>query len=218
VTVSSSRESSITSALERLRKDYPDSKINGYTCDLSTPSIEANIENLFSQAGKVDHIVITAGDGLATMPLQEITLEKIQRAGQVRFIGPLLIAKVGSRYLTPGLESSIILTTGSIAESPRPDWSVIASYASGLHGMTRNLALDLKPVRVNLVSPGPVDTEMWKDVPAAEKENLFKAMAAKTLTGRVGRPEDVAESYIYLMKDSNITGSVVASDSGVKLI
>jgi len=56
--------------------------------------------------------VFTAGDRLATVPLQEATLEKIYAAGQVRFFAPLLVAKVGSRYLNPGPQSSIVLTTG----------------------------------------------------------------------------------------------------------
>jgi NAD(P)-dependent dehydrogenase (short-subunit alcohol dehydrogenase family) len=56
--------------------------------------------------------------------------------------------------------SSIMLTTGTLTERPIPNLSVVASYAAGLHGMTRNLALDLKPTRVNLVSLGMVDTDL----------------------------------------------------------
>lgn len=165
----------------------------------------------------MDHIVFTAGDKLATVSIHESTLKTIQAAGQVRFFAPLLVAKVGSKYLSPGPESSIVLTTGSVAELPLPNWSVVASYAAGLHGMTRNLALDLKPIRVNLVSPGVIDTELWKDMSAEAKEVLFKRMAEKHPTGRVGKPEEVAEAYLWLMKDTNVTGFVASSDSGIKL-
>ena len=156
------------------------------------PSLEADIEALFQSTckdGKVDHIVVTAGDALATTSIHESTLESIQRAGQVRFFAPLLIAKVGIKFLNPGPSSSIILTSGTVAERPIPNWSVVASYAAGLHGMTRNLALDLAPVRVNLVSPGAVDTELWKDMSEDRKAAMFKGIAAKVPTGHVGKSE-----------------------------
>ena len=107
----------------------------------------------------------------------------------MRFIAPLLVAKIGSRYLSPGPGSSIILTTGSVSEKPIPGWSVVASYAAGLHGMVRNLALDLKPVRVNLVSPGAVDTELWKEMKEGDKKNMFKEIAGRVPTGHVGKRE-----------------------------
>jgi len=218
VTVSSSRETSIQSALSRLTKSYPDSKPRGFTCDLSTDDCEQNIEKLFEQTGKVDHIVFTAGDSLAITPLQNATLESMKKAGQVRFFATLLVAKVGSKYLSPGPESSITLTTGTVSFKPNPNWSVVAGFASGLHGMTRNLALDLKPVRVNLVSPGAVDTELWKSFSEEAKAAFMKSVKEKVPTGQVGKVEDVAECYLWLMKDKNVTGVVVQSDSGHLLV
>lgn len=217
VTVSSSRQSSIDSTLSRLQASYPEGKVSGHVCDLSKETLEQDIEALFEKTGKVDHIVLTAGDRLAMIPLQEATLEKIKAAGQVRFYAPLLVAKVGSRYLSPGPASSITFTTGSVAERPIANWSVIASYASGLHGMVRNLALDLKPVRVNLVSPGAVDTELWKDIPAEAKDAMYESFKKASLTGEIGRPEDVAEMYLWFMKDANVTGTVASSESGARL-
>jgi len=218
VTISSSSTSRVESAVARLKKSYPDATVNGYSCDLSQKSLEQDIEKLFSQTGKVDHIIVTAGDKLATVPISEVTYEFILAAGQVRFFAPLLVAKVGVKYLNPGPESSIIFTTGSVADHPMPNWSVVASYASGMHGMTRNLALDLKPVRVNLVSPGAIQTELWDTFGEKERSAMFKGIAEKVPTGHVGKPEEVAEAYLWLMKDSNVTGFVACSDSGSKLV
>jgi len=166
----------------------------------------------------VDHIVFTAGDKLITQPLQDATYETIIKAGQVRFFAPLLVAKVGSKYLNKSPESSIVLTTGSVAERPIDDWSIVASYASGLHGMTRNLALDLKPIRVNLVSPGFVDTELWNGLDKGVREKLMREQGDKLPTGKVGQPEEVAEAYLWLMKDTNVTGIVATSGGGGHLV
>jgi len=218
VTISSSDINRVESKVEALRKSYPLGDIKGYACDLSNPTLEADIEALFQKTGKLDHIVFTAGDQKLGMPLQEATLESIQGAGQIRFFAPLLVAKVGSRYLSPGPQSSITFTSGTVGEKPNPDWVMMASYAAGVSGMMRNLALDLKPIRVNLVSPGALDTELWRGYSSGDKEQFFKAISEKCLTGKVGKPEDVAEAYLWLMKDSNASGVVATSDGGLKLV
>ncbi|KAF8880092.1 hypothetical protein CPB84DRAFT_1851931 [Gymnopilus junonius] len=149
VTVSSQRQSSIDSALARLQASYPNApKPRGFTADLSSPAVEQNLEKLFEQVGKVDHIVYTAGDKLAITPIQDITYEKIIAAGQVRSFAAMLAVKVGCRYLTnpKSVECSIVLTAGVVADKPRENWSAVATFSAGLLGMTRNLALDLKPV------------------------------------------------------------------------
>ncbi|TVY13219.1 Short-chain dehydrogenase/reductase ATR9 [Lachnellula arida] len=218
VTISSSSSSKIEASLASLKNSYPSATVAGYPCDLSKPTVEADLEALFKQVGNVDHIVVTAGDKLYVAPLHEITYEGIVSAGQVRFVAPVLIAKVGSKYLNKGPESSIVLSTGAVSQRPTPNWSIVASYAAGLHGLTRNLALDLKPIRVNLVSPGAVDTELWKDFSEEEKAGFFKEIAAKLPTGHVAKPEEVAESYLWLMKDSNATGVIADSNGGSLLV
>ena len=164
VIISSSNETKIKASIDNLLKTYPSAKdrVSGYPCDLSSPSLESNIEKLLSQCGgKLDHIVFTAGGKLAIQKIEDATLEGIQKAAMIRFNAPLLLAKHARKHLNAGPAASITLTTGAVSERPHKDWSVIASYGSGtsqilsglnkrinrivegLHGMTRNLALDL---------------------------------------------------------------------------
>ena len=80
VVISSSQESRVKDAVSRLQKAYPSvsSKIEGHICNLGDEStLESNVEELFKKAGKLDHIVYTAGDKLATIPLEEATLAKM---------------------------------------------------------------------------------------------------------------------------------------------
>ena len=220
VIISSSSESRISSAVGRLQSAYPSraAAVRGYACDLGDAStIDANVSRLFEAVGTVDHIVYTAGDALATIPLKEVTAEKVQKAGVVRFVGVMLVAKQALTHLSPGPKSSFTLTTGSSAEKPAPGWSVPVSYGGGLISMARGLALDMKPIRVNIVSPGAVDTELWKMSEEA-KQKLFASMSSRMATGRVGRVEDVAEAYIYAMKDENLTGSLISSNGGALLM
>ncbi|KAL9576343.1 MAG: hypothetical protein Q9203_007761, partial [Teloschistes exilis] len=223
VIISSSRESRVSSVIDRLTESHPSARgrISGYPCDLASPAtVDENIEGLLEKTGpeKLDHIIITAGDGLATVPLAEVTVETIQTAGMVRFVAPLLFAKHAPAYLSPGPTSSITLTTGSVSEKPLPGWTIPASYAGGMHSMMRSLALDLRPLRVNLVSPGFVGTEMWEWMEGGEYEALEEEQRKRTTTGEVGRAEDVAEAYLYCMRDRNLSGSVISTNGGALLM
>ena len=221
IILSSSQESRVNSSIEKLLKTYPSAKdrVSGHACNLGVPTMEENIKQLFEQSGKVDHVVYTAGDALSTTKIQEATLENIQQAGMVRFFAPLLVAKYASKYLSAGPASSLTLTTGSVSQKPIPGWSITASYASGMHGMMRNLAVDLAPVRVNLISPGVVETPLWDHQMTKEQFEGFKVeMNKKQATGQCGQPEDVAEAYLFVMKDRNCTGSVVDTNGGVLLM
>lgn len=116
--------------------------------------------------------------------------------------------------MNPGPKSAIILTTGAVSERPISNWTVVCSYATGLQGMTRNMALDLQPLRVNLVSPGAVDTELWAGMSDEQKKAMFEELEKKTPVGKVGTVEDVTEAFLYLMRDHNITGAMISTSGG----
>jgi NAD(P)-dependent dehydrogenase (short-subunit alcohol dehydrogenase family) len=160
VAIASSSPERVSSAVDRLKSTYPSKSANmhGLTADLSKPdTLERELETVLSTSaarlgstGKLDHIIYTAGDALATIPLSDMSYENVVQAGQLRFFAPLLLAKFLDKYLEKSPESSYTITTGSISEKPMPNWTVVAGYAAGLHAMVRNLALDLKPIRVSL--------------------------------------------------------------------
>jgi NAD(P)-dependent dehydrogenase (short-subunit alcohol dehydrogenase family) len=221
VIISSSSQSRISSKVAQLQAAYPSraSVIQGHVCDLGDiNTIDANVAQLFETVGMIDHIVFTAGDsGGAITPLKDITGASFQKMGTVRFVGPMVVAKQALTHLSPGPRSSFTFTTGSSAEKAPLGWAIPVSYGGGLISMARGLAVDMKPIRVNIVSPGAVDTEIWK-MDEKVKKKFFEGIAAKLPTGRIGRVEDVAEAYLYVMKDENLTGSLISSNGGGLLI
>lgn len=222
LTLASSSMKRVEQAVEKLKRAYPASstEISGHTCDLADePNLDTNVRNLFSQIGIIDHIIFTAGDAPLLETFAETDFATIKQAGMVRFFAPLLVARYGLTNLSPGPASSITLTTGVSGEKPLPDWTVTSSYLSGLQGMMRGLALDLKPIRVNLVSLGGVDTEMWNVLKSsAARNSLIRELAALTTTGQVGTVENVVEAYLYCMKDHNLTGSLISTNGGRLLL
>ncbi|EYE91745.1 oxidoreductase, short chain dehydrogenase/reductase family [Aspergillus ruber CBS 135680] len=212
VHIASSNVSRVSESIDSLKQLFPDAHVTGHVCDLGGQDVEKRLEKLLTTVRPLDHLVFTAGDNISIKSLKDIDLDTIHRAGHVRFFVPLLLGKLAPRFLRPGFRSSFTLTTGSLSEKPLPNWSLVAGYATGLHGMTRSMALDLKPLRVNLVSLGAVETPLWgpKGVPTGAERS--------TTLGKVGTIDEVAEAYVYFMKDTNATGSVISTNGGALLL
>ena len=123
-----------------------------------------------------------------------------------------MAAKYGSGSIRPG--GSIVFTSGIAGQRPRAGWAFGASICSAMEGLTRALAVELAPIRVNIVSPGVVKTPLWAAMPEADREALYRQMAEKLLVGHVGEPEEIAEAYLYLMRQTYGTGQVIVVDGG----
>ena len=215
VYITSSDEKRVQAAVAKLQEAYPSKKdnIKGYACDLGSEDLENNFIELFKKVGDVEHVTWSAADKLAVMPIQDMSLSKIRKAGQLRYFAPLLLAK----YLPKSTESFTI-TSAVVAWLPREDWAIVSGYAAAMQGMARNLALDLAPLRVNCVGLGLVDTELWKDMSDEARQQMYVATAKTVLTGRVGKVSDVVEGYLAFMKDENVTGALYETDGGRALL
>ncbi|KAI0472608.1 putative short chain dehydrogenase/ reductase [Xylariaceae sp. FL0804] len=215
VHIASSSAAKVKDAVERLRASPGGGDVSGHTIDLMGESPEAELEELLKSAtasGPLDHIVYTAGRA-AGKPIAEIDLATAVEMARMPLFVPLLVAKLGPAYLKEGYASSMIFTSGQVVEKPMPGYSVLASLVAGSHAMVRGLAIDLAPRRVNLVAPGPTETELWGESAAF----MRKMVSEQSPLGKPGAPEDVAEAYIYLMKNQDATGSIVSTNGGIVL-
>lgn len=228
VIVASSRQESVDKTLSRLQESYPSltGNVFGHTIDLRSDDAESSIISLLDFAtnnGKdvLDHIVSTAGDSVAIKPLSAFEgAGSLSDAQRVRVVAPILIAKhAPGKYLKQSSRSSITLTGGVNAHRPGQNWFISASGGAALQGLVRSLAVDLRPIRVNLVEPGAVDTEIFsKNFQGGEQLDKLRAEFAKqTLTGEMGRPEDVSEAYLYFMRDAFATGQCNLTEGGLLL-
>jgi NAD(P)-dependent dehydrogenase (short-subunit alcohol dehydrogenase family) len=216
VSIASSNPERVVNAVAKLKSTSPNAEISGYTCDLNHDDVEARLEKLLTDitsdtGSKLDHIVFTAGI-INVKPISDFTIDYLRNVNLLGFSTPLLIAKLAPRFLHESYKSSITFTSGQVAEKPVGGYTVGSAIGAAVFGMTRNLALDLAPLRVNVVSPGPTDTELWgsEEMRAQARE----VMKSRALLGKAGTAEEVGEAYIYLMKDSNATGSIVSSNGG----
>jgi NAD(P)-dependent dehydrogenase (short-subunit alcohol dehydrogenase family) len=91
---------------------------------------------------------------------------------------------------------------------------VAAGVCGAIESLTLALAVELAPIRVNAVCPGMVRTGLWTPVAGPDPRPLYDATGASLPVGRVGEPDDIAATYLYLMGEAFSTGSVVVVDGG----
>jgi NAD(P)-dependent dehydrogenase (short-subunit alcohol dehydrogenase family) len=207
--VVSRRAESVAAALATLG-----GSAEGITADLSS---EAAIADLFTRIGAFDHLAYTAGEALMLSPLAEMDMGVARQFMETRFWGAMTAAKYAVPMIRPG--GSITFTSGLAGDRPPgAGWSLGASICAAMDGLTRALALELAPLRVNLVSPGFVRTPLWRDIEEEAREALFASAGAKLLTGRVGESQEIAEAYLFLMQSGFTTGHKLVLDGGGQLV
>jgi NAD(P)-dependent dehydrogenase (short-subunit alcohol dehydrogenase family) len=95
--------------------------------------------------------------------------------------------------------------------------SLLGAANAAVESLGRNLASELAPIRVNVISPGIVDTDYWAHLDPGQRGAMLREAAGKLPTGRVGTADDIATIVIALMTSRNITGAVVDVDGGMLL-
>ena len=178
---------------------------------------EAAVEAFFAANGAFDHIAFTAGDwgGPRRGPLAETDLSAAERLFRVRFWGAVAVAKHGAKVLPPG--GSLTLTDGMIAHRPTKGSAISTAMAGAVEHLTRGLAVELAPVRVNCVCPGLIRTGVWDRIPEERREAQFTEMTKRQLVARIGEAGEAAAAYLYLMKGGYTTGQVLYVEGGSAL-
>jgi NAD(P)-dependent dehydrogenase (short-subunit alcohol dehydrogenase family) len=203
--------SSSQEKVDRAKRRLPASAQGG-TVDLTS---EESIKSFFSKVGEFDHLVYTAGEPLLSEPLEMLSLERAQKFFGVRFWGSLLAVKYGAPQIRRG--GSIVLSSGMASRRSRKGWSAVSSVCGAVESLTRALSVELAPLRVNVVCPGLVRTELWDGLPAEAREAMYKRAEQNLLVGHPGEPGELAEAYLYLMKAGFSTGQVVVVDGGASV-
>ncbi|MEJ0024798.1 MAG: SDR family oxidoreductase [Rhizomicrobium sp.] len=179
-------------------------------------SEEANIAAFFKDHTGFDHIAFTAGDtdGLSPGMLGDLDLKLAAQRFNTRFWGVVAVAKHGAIHLPPG--GSFTLTNGMLAHRPLKGMPIVTASAMAAEGLTRGLALDLAPVRVNCVCPGLIETELFDRFGAGRREMLM-ALSQRQLIQRPGTPAEAAEAYLTCMRNTFMTGQVLKIEGGIAI-
>jgi NAD(P)-dependent dehydrogenase (short-subunit alcohol dehydrogenase family) len=177
---------------------------------------EEEVAHALAEVRSFDHLVLTAGTGPYSKEISSIDLQAARASIESKLVASICLAKHSCGKLRAG--GSITFTSGAIKDRPGPGDSVIAAVAGSLGYLVRALALEMAPTRVNVVSPGVVDTPMWDDFMGDGKIALFEQVAGQLPVRHIGSAAELAQAYIYLMENGFTTGATLDVDGGQSLV
>jgi NAD(P)-dependent dehydrogenase (short-subunit alcohol dehydrogenase family) len=179
---------------------------------------EASVAAFFERVGPLDHLVYTAGDWgswRAPRTMADLDLKDAGAVFAVRFWGAVTAVKYASRAIARN--GSITLTDGLVAHRPRKGAALSTAMAGSIEHLAQGLAVDLAPVRVNVVCPGLIMTDVWNSIPVENRQAQLMSMTEKQPLARPGDPTETSEAYLYLMRGGFTTGQVLIVDGGRSL-
>jgi NAD(P)-dependent dehydrogenase (short-subunit alcohol dehydrogenase family) len=170
---------------------------------------DESVTKLFQACGPVDHVVVTAAQ-LRTGPFKTVSMDDVHATMEGKFWGAWRCAR--SAAIREG--GSLTLVSGFLSVRPQPASAIVSSTNGALESLTRSLALELAPTRVNCVSPGLIDTPIRAAMPEAARKDMLAKAAAALPVKRVGLGEDIAMQILAFMLNGFATGSIVYLDGG----
>jgi NAD(P)-dependent dehydrogenase (short-subunit alcohol dehydrogenase family) len=205
VTVAGRDQGRLAAALDQLGE-----RAGGVALDVGD---EGAVRDLFASFDHIDHVAMLAGtraDGeLATIDTSAI-------AGPVdsRLWGALYICRYAAPKMTDG---SITICTGAGVDRPRRGGAIVAAAAGAAEILARVAALEVAPIRVNVIRPGIVDTPMLDRMAGDRRDAVIASLTKRTPLGRIAQPDEIAHGILFLMSNTYMTGSTLTIDGGLSL-
>ena len=176
--------------------------------------VKQGFKEIFKISKKIDVVVNNAGildDALVGM----VTKEQIEKTFSINTFGVLYVSQYAARMMSKNKEGSIINISSIIGSNGNEGQVVYGGSKAAVIGITKSLAKELAPsnVRVNAIAPGFIDTDMTRSITESKYQDRMNSIKM----GRIGTPEDIANTAIYLASDlsSYVTGQTIGVDGGM---
>ncbi len=212
VIITASSQESADKAVSQLRERHPNSTVAGISPDLaSLDSVRDAFRETAKLYGCVDILVNNAGISEST-PFMEYTEETFDKVMDLNVKGVFNATRAAAECMTARGQGVILSTSSMVSISGQPSGFAYPASKFAVNGLTVSLARELGPkgIRVNAVAPGITETDMMKAVP----KEVIEPMIEKIPLRRLGRPEDIANAFVFLASEdaSYITGVVLSVD------
>ncbi len=195
----------------RLAAAYHDTGVNAEFVDFTDDS---SIAALAERVGPVDHVV-SAVSARARGRLDQLERVNLLRSFDTKVIGPLMLTKYFAAQINRG--GSFVLFSGFPAFKINVGFLGVAITDGAVDFLTRSLAVELAPLRVNAISPGVIDSGAWDSLGEQAKRDHFENVSRTNLAHRLGTAEDVADAALFAMTNTFLTGVTLKVDGGQHL-
>lgn len=205
VTIASRSEEKLAAAKARLGGN-----VEARRLDVAS---DAGVQAFFSGAPAYDHIVVS-GAAFKFGSVREQNIEDAYAAMNVKFWGAYRVARMAA--VAPG--GSFVFVSGFLSRRPKPNMALVGAINAALETLAQGLALEMAPLRFNVVSPGIIDTPTRAAMPEEARKALLENVAKSLPVKRVGQAEDCASQILLMLRNTFMTGSVVYVDGGGLLV
>jgi len=185
--------------------------IESYTVDLTD---NISVKTLFQQIRTLDYLVVTTPEPQFGHFL-ELDIEQVHQEFERKFWGQYRAVKEAVSVLTAA--GSIVLVNGAYSARPIAGATSLAAVQAGIEGLARGLAIDLCPIRVNVISPGVTTNPTLYDAGDADFQTLSSRPVNSPSPQSLCTPDDIAEWILYLLSNPHMTGNTLFPDGGYTL-
>ncbi|WP_397457473.1 SDR family oxidoreductase [Pseudomonas lurida] len=172
----------------------------------------ASLQCLFESVGRFDHLVYTSGPSVRAKTLVETDLTEAQENFDVKLWGALRAIQRALPYLDE--HASISLTSGQLGRKLASGQFIKTGINAATEALGKQLAKELAPRRVNVISPGVIDTPAYAGLAEEQRLAMFAKAGGALPVGRVGQADEVAAGYVLAMENGFMTGAVIDIDGG----
>ncbi len=169
----------------------------------------------FAKIGPFDHFVLAAGSRRGVGPFASVDIDDVRKGFEEKVFAQFQSAQLALPHLREG--GSLVFVSAISGHAAAPGTAGIGAQNAAVSALVPILAAELKPLRVNGVAPGVIDTPWWDFMPKEQKRTSFTHFAGMIPLGRVGTSEDVAKTIAFLISADYVTGRMILCDGGMIL-
>jgi NAD(P)-dependent dehydrogenase (short-subunit alcohol dehydrogenase family) len=196
---------------DKLAEAYDEPDIEAETVDVLD---DESIAALARRVGRIDHLVSTVS-ARARGNLADLDRADLRLSFDTKVIGPIMLAKHFAPRIAP--DGSIVLFSGVNAFKINVGYLGVAVTNGAVDFLTRSLAVELGPIRVNAISPGVIDTGIWDALGEQGKTEYFAHLSEHNPARRIGTVDDIAGAALFAMTNTFLTGMTLRVDGGEPL-
>jgi NAD(P)-dependent dehydrogenase (short-subunit alcohol dehydrogenase family) len=185
------------------------------TVELADAASAQALQPLFARIQRFDHLVLCVSGGKGAGPLASLSMDELRQGFELKFFPQVQAAKLAIPHLRR--DGSLTFVTAISARAANPNTAGLAAINGALEAMVKPLARELKPLRVNAVSPGVVETPWWDNLAPDVRERLLQQAAAASLVGRNASPAEPAQAIEFVVTNGFVNGTVIEIDGGLRL-
>lgn len=217
-------------ARQMLNLDYKVTIASRTAAKLATAKLELNnsadtivlnavdadaIREAYSALGAFDHLVLALGSSKGAGAFSTVAQDEVRQGFEEKVFPHFLCAQAALPFLSP--HGSITFISAVTAHAAMPGTAGIGAANAAVAALVPILAAELRPLRVNGVSPGVIDTPWWDFLPAEQKTQIFTDFTAKIPVNRIGQPDDIALTIAFLISNTYMNGHIIICDGGMRL-